>query len=163
MTNFVRYVSHQITASNQHGIHSPFVYDYVTKCLYKRQPQHASKSFNVLLQSILYFQLKSVKFLSDEEKLQQKAQEKLEVTFRENPPYDLIYLENPSQKIKLKDEEVHNDTIIFLNNIHKNVNNENTWTQLKNNKKITVSIDLFYCGLLFFRKEQLKEHFKIRI
>ena len=82
---------------------------------------------------------------------------------------DLIYIDPPfdskadyKKKIKLKDEEVHNQTVIFVEDIHKNEDSEKAWEQLKNDDNINVSIDLFYCGLLFFRKEQAKEHFKIR-
>ena len=36
------------------------------------------------------------------------------------------------------------------------------WQNIVKNKHITASIDLYYFGLIFFRKEQAKEHFIIR-
>jgi hypothetical protein len=36
------------------------------------------------------------------------------------------------------------------------------WEEIKNNKQVTVTIDLFYMGIVFLRKEQVKEHFLIR-
>lgn len=37
------------------------------------------------------------------------------------------------------------------------------WTIIKDHPKVTVTVDTFNWGLVFFRKEQLKEHFKIRV
>ncbi|MGB3948808.1 MAG: hypothetical protein WBM13_12550 [Bacteroidia bacterium] len=36
------------------------------------------------------------------------------------------------------------------------------WEEIKNNNQVTVTIDLFYMGIVFLRKEQVKEHFLIR-
>ncbi|HIE45904.1 MAG TPA: class I SAM-dependent methyltransferase, partial [Flavobacteriaceae bacterium] len=38
------------------------------------------------------------------------------------------------------------------------------WKYIKNHKKVTLTIDTFHLGFVFFRKEQFqKEHFTIRI
>jgi hypothetical protein len=37
------------------------------------------------------------------------------------------------------------------------------WEEIKTHPKVTVTIDTFYWGLVFFRNEQPKEHFKIRV
>jgi hypothetical protein len=39
---------------------------------------------------------------------------------------------------------------------------EEAWEIIKNNPKVTVTIDTFYLGFVFFRNEQKKEHFVIR-
>ncbi len=36
------------------------------------------------------------------------------------------------------------------------------WNEIINSEKVTVTIDLFYMGIAFIRKEQVKEHFSIR-
>ena len=59
--------------------------------------------------------------------------------------------------------KLSNDSMLLLDGIHKNRQNFEKWMQLKELKHVRVTIDLFYCGLVFFRKEQEKEHFKIRI
>lgn len=60
-------------------------------------------------------------------------------------------------------EKIHNDSMIFVKNIHRTKDATSIWKALKQNEMVTVSMDLFHCGILFFRKEQVKEHFKIRI
>ena len=39
---------------------------------------------------------------------------------------------------------------------------EEAWLEIQNHPEVTLTIDLFFIGLVFFRKEQAKEHFKIR-
>jgi len=37
------------------------------------------------------------------------------------------------------------------------------WEYIKAHPKVRVTVDVFECGIVFFRKEQEKEHFKIRV
>ena len=39
---------------------------------------------------------------------------------------------------------------------------EKAWDYIKSHEKVTVTIDLFFIGLVFFRKEQAKQDFVIR-
>lgn len=88
-------------------------------------------------------------------------------TVFDNPPYDLIYLDagdEESLPLITRDElEVHNDTIIMIRGIYNNTDTVKRWNTLLQSGRFTLSIDLFYCGLLFYRMEQATQHFKIRI
>jgi hypothetical protein len=81
-------------------------------------------------------------------------------------PFDIIYLEYPYPEFLnpvIQDNKYHNDSIVFVKNIHKNKEGTMNWELFKKSEEVTVSVDMYYCGVLFFRKEQVKEHFKIRI
>jgi hypothetical protein len=56
----------------------------------------------------------------------------------------------------------HNNSIIVINNIHQSKEIEEVWRKIITQKEVTISIDLFFIGLVFFRKEQVKENFIIR-
>ena len=57
----------------------------------------------------------------------------------------------------------HNSTIMVFNDIHGSEEMEQVWNEIRQNNVVTISIDLFGIGLVFFRKEQKqKEHFAIR-
>ena len=165
MYKLISYLKHVSHASNQHGVHSPFVYDYVTQCLYAKPKYKGSKSSRVLLKSIGYFSAKKIDVLSKNMELKTKVQQEFGLSSQEYGPYDIIYIENISEDVKtiLNEKHIHNNTMILLDNIHQNKNTTTLWKNLKQRKEITVTIDLFYCGVVFFRKEQAKEHFKIRI
>lgn len=54
------------------------------------------------------------------------------------------------------------DTIFVFDDIYWSEEMHSAWEQLKARPEVTASIDLFYMGLLFFRKDfKIKQHFKI--
>ena len=56
----------------------------------------------------------------------------------------------------------HNNSIVAIFNIHHSKEIEEVWKKIITQKEVTISIDLFFIGLIFFRKEQVKENFIIR-
>ena len=57
----------------------------------------------------------------------------------------------------------HNDTVFIFDDIHWSTEMEEAWEQIKAHPSVRVSIDTFYLGFVFFRKEQAREHFNIRL
>ena len=160
----LQYLKHFLTATNQHGVHSPFVYNYLTKCLYSKPNFQGSKSLNVLLKSIPYFSIEKFTTNSNSSQIENHILKEFELQATNEIPFDLIYFNYPEADIlSIHKENIHNDSMILVENIYQNKASNAIWTLLKKNKMITVSIDTFYCGILFCRKEQVKEHFKIRI
>jgi predicted O-methyltransferase YrrM len=39
---------------------------------------------------------------------------------------------------------------------------EKAWEEIKNHPQVTVTIDLFFIGLVYFKKDQTKQHFQLR-
>ncbi len=58
---------------------------------------------------------------------------------------------------------VHNDTVLIFDDIYWSKEMTAAWKEIAVHPKVTVSIDTFYWGLVFFRKEQEKESFTIRL
>lgn len=58
---------------------------------------------------------------------------------------------------------ITNDTVWIFDDIHWSEDMEAAWETIKNHPKVTVTIDTLQWGLVFFRYEQVKEHFIIRI
>lgn len=83
-------------------------------------------------------------------------------------PYQLIYFDgNHSKKATLEYFElllptITNETVWIFDDIHWSQDMEEAWESIKDHPKVTVTIDTFQWGLVFFRKEQPKEHFVIR-
>lgn len=58
---------------------------------------------------------------------------------------------------------VTNDSVWIFDDIHWSAEMEEAWDIIKQNPKVTVTIDTFQWGLIFFRREQEKENFVIRV
>ena len=53
--------------------------------------------------------------------------------------------------------------IIAIDDIHHSEEMERAWLELKQDQRVTTSMDLYHMGLLFVDKHYLKRHYKIRI
>lgn len=60
-------------------------------------------------------------------------------------------------------KKVHNDSVIIFDDIYWSKDMTVAWQKIITNENVTVSIDTFQWGLVFFRKEQPKQHFVIRV
>lgn len=163
---FLAYLKFFFTATNQHGVHSPFIYDFVTKCLYKKSKFKGDKTIRTLLKSIAYFKAKKVHITSKKTYVQSQVINTFPQIELDNHPYDIMYMDWPNAELfqsGITDNLYHNNTMILIKNIHQNKENSDNWELIKGNEKVKVSVDMFLCGVLFLRKEQAKEHFKIRI
>ncbi|HOZ75664.1 MAG TPA: class I SAM-dependent methyltransferase [Flavobacterium sp.] len=82
--------------------------------------------------------------------------------------FNLIYFDGNHQKdatlqyFDLLLSTATNHSVWIFDDIHWSVQMEQAWEIIKKNPKVTVTIDTFQWGLVFFRKEQQKEHFVIR-
>lgn len=57
----------------------------------------------------------------------------------------------------------HSETVFIFDDIHWSEGMERAWKEICQNPKVTLSLDLFHLGIVFFRKEQHeKEHFLLR-
>ena len=166
MYHFLSYLRFWFSATNQHGVHSPFVYNFVTKCLYKKYDNKGSKSDRVLLKSIAYFNAHYIDIAPNLLQLRNRVKNSYpDIEFNKQPA-DLIYMDSPNSELFhriLREDIYHNDTMVLIRSIYHNKESTQNWESFKENNKVSVSVDLFFCGALFFRKEQAKEHFKIRI
>ena len=81
--------------------------------------------------------------------------------------FDLVYFDgNHSKKATLDYFEallptISNDSVWIFDDIHWSAEMEEAWGIIKNHPKVSVTIDTFQWGIVFFRAEQKKEHFII--
>jgi predicted O-methyltransferase YrrM len=57
---------------------------------------------------------------------------------------------------------ITNDSVWIFDDIHWSQDMEEAWKIIQNHPKVTVTLDTFQWGIVFFRNEQKKEHFVIR-
>ena len=82
--------------------------------------------------------------------------------------FDLIYFDGNHQKQATLDyfesllPTITNDTVWIFDDIHWSLEMQEAWKIIQNHPKVTVTIDTYQWGFVFFRREQPKEHFIIR-
>lgn len=88
---------------------------------------------------------------------------------RNREHFSLIYFDGNHQKqatlgyFDLLLPTITNDSVWVFDDIHWSPAMEDAWETIKKHPKVTVTIDTFQWGFVFFRQEQPKEHFIIRV
>ncbi len=59
-------------------------------------------------------------------------------------------------------DHIHNDSVFIFDDIHWSADMERAWETIKAHPAVTVTIDLYRVGIVFFRREQPKQHFVLR-
>ncbi|WP_432409960.1 O-methyltransferase [Rasiella sp. SM2506] len=253
---FKSYLNFLIRASNQHGVHSPFVYNLVTNCLYdkKQYPayatlkEHRKKLFadtstisitdfgagsrvfksnkrpvnaiaknagisvkrqQLLFRLVTYFKPETILELGTSLGMGTIAMalgaplvtintvegckttsaiantyfddfgiknvtiktEPFETFFQQtiSEVFTFVYIDgNHSKEATLHNfstllKYAHNDSVFIFDDIYWSPEMTEAWQEIIAHPKVTVSIDTFQWGLVFFRKEQPKQHFSIRL
>lgn len=93
----------------------------------------------------------------------------LDNILEDDPAFDLIYFDGNHQKEFTLEyfnkllPTAHNDSVFIFDDIHWSGDMEQAWEEIKVHPRVRVSIDTFQWGLVFFRQEQVKQHFTIRV
>jgi predicted O-methyltransferase YrrM len=58
--------------------------------------------------------------------------------------------------------KVHENSLLIFDDIYWSKGMKEAWEEIKSHPQVTVTIDLFWIGLVYFKKDQAKEHFKIK-
>lgn len=181
-------VKFYLNAKNAYGLHSPYVFDFYnsvkehSKSL-KSSPEtidrFSKKESRIILSIIKNLKHATVlvisdegqtagnwsrSFLSDSEVLFSKSL----VNLANSPSkFDLIIL-HKLLSINQKELEdylpalISNNSTVIIPHIHASKDLINRWKSLTKNNYVRVSMDLFFIGVLLFRKESTKQDFRIR-
>ncbi len=86
-----------------------------------------------------------------------------------NAKTDLAFLDGNHRKVPtiIYFEQIlttaHNDTIFIFDDIYWSTEMEEAWKVIQQHPAVTLTIDLFFIGIVFLRKEfKVKQHFSIR-
>ncbi|OBX25955.1 methyltransferase family protein [Gelidibacter algens] len=256
MYQLIAYLKFLLKSNNQHGVHSPFVYNLVTKCFYdtsKHDEYNAiasyrdellkndnvikitdfgsgskvfksdnrsikaiaktsgttSKNTKLLFRMVRYFQprhilelgtnlgigtqamalanpdaniitiegcpeilkvathLFSNKNFTNIHSIQGSFQDKIQELSPSK--WDFIFFDGHHSKeatlayFEMLLPTAHNNSVFIFDDIYWSKGMTDAWKIIKEHPQVTVTVDTFNWGIVFFRKEQPKEHFKIRV
>ncbi len=140
----------------------------MTYCLYDKtkysQYRSLSKQQKIILGIINYFQPKTIFEISNVSVLKKYNIKPLTYNSSVEQKIDFIYFQKPClEEFKKMLSTITNDSVWVIANIYKNEESRQNWQAIQQNPVVTVTVDTFSLGIIFFRKEQAKEHFLIRI
>ena len=81
---------------------------------------------------------------------------------------DFVYFDGNHRKSATLDyfqqclQKVNNDTIFVFDDIYWSKGMTGAWEEIKSHQQVSVSIDLFQLGIVFFRKESAKQDFILK-
>lgn len=184
------YTSFLWNSIDDHGIHSPFMFRFVSKAFYARGPRLSKKEHKVqnmqvgypqaeLMYRILNYMRPAKSFVIGEDA--DKVIEMLRYAGEENkiklwffsPMAPIpggadftVVADTKKEAIMASFErilsDIHNDTVCIIPNIHDTPQTEAAWQEIINHPNVTVTVDLYHLGLVFFRREQVHQHFMVR-
>jgi len=83
-------------------------------------------------------------------------------------PLDFAFLDGNHRKAPSIDyfeqclEHIHEHSILVFDDIHWSTEMKEAWEEIKAHPQVTLTIDLFFMGLVFFRSDfKVKQHFKL--
>ena len=172
LKNILETIVFYFKSTNEHGVHSPFVFDFLTKCLYQKNNKQKelikegnlnSKTTQAIFRILNYFKPQTICYVGHELMNQNILFENINVikheNLEQNIKVDAIIISKAIdfEEFENFSKEIHNDSFCLMLPSSKIL-----WNSIKNHKKVTVTIDCNHFMLVFFRKEQPKQNFLIR-
>lgn len=146
---------HRLTANTRHGTHSPFVYRLLDEVIY------AERRANEPLDKIerLMMRLRGRFTPGHEHRLGAGL-----------PPHAVDFItmdgisDTETEQAQLQQlwPRLHLGSVLVVRNMYCDTARKKLWRMIQAKPEVTVTIDLFHVGLVFFHKGQAKEDFKIR-
>ena len=154
--------SFYFNSTNQHGVHSPFVFNLITKCLYSSVNQKITNSIpfqtkkhKTIHRLLHYFNEPNPQIIASQNNSNSSSNK---VNY-----IDVDYCIQNKIKIEIILSNTSNDTCFIFDNIHTTASNQAFWKSIIQNPVFSATIDTFHLGIAFVRKEQKKQHFTIRM
>jgi hypothetical protein len=189
--NIREYLKYIRKAKDLHGVHSPFVYAFNEQVLHKASKNNKADNLILMTSShkklvnriIGYFQCRNIFWITNK---QGEKETYLQITPREDGQIQLKserirfeeYKKYPAPDLLLLDlsdptnwrpafqryaSRLSKDSLVIITSIHQSLEHTRAWEQLIDSPGVSLSIDLFKTGLLFFKEDMRdKQHFILK-
>lgn len=164
------YLQFWFSAYNEHGTHSPFVFNLLTKGLYPTDPRWkgVSRKEQFIDRLVVYFAPQQMATLEGKISKSLKADIPI-VTYQADSSvgYDCILFQGTEVQtwpsVAGVAQTMHNDSLWIIDRREKEASVEKYWQEVVASTEMIVTLDFYYFGVAFKRKEQRKQHFNLRL
>ncbi|HEY0975893.1 MAG TPA: class I SAM-dependent methyltransferase [Flavobacteriales bacterium] len=100
--------------------------------------------------------------------VQGRFADRLPEVLRNHPRIDLAFLDGHHERAATGDlfhrllPHLHGNSLLVFDDIHWSPGMHAAWEEVKAHPQVTVTVDLFDMGLVFFHSGQAKEHFRLK-
>ena len=165
-----KYLRFWFSAYNEHGIHSPFVFNLLTRGLYPADVRWKgqSRKEQFVDRLLAYFTPGQLTTLDGERPRGVNTSIPVEsFQMEEEKNCDAILFQGTNAKAWPTVQEVaqrmHNNSLWIVDRRNKEMSIEKYWQDVVASEEMIVTLDFYYFGVAFKRKEQLKQHFELRL
>jgi|SRR5690606_2081956 len=153
------YLNYLWTSNNQHGVHSPFVYQLLTKALYRNNKTPHSDLLLAWKNEYKIKDKRKIKIINRALNYFNDASFKTAHTgnYTADRTWYVSILEH--SQLEIGNKLIHHPFII-IDHIDKQ---HEKWKKISQDSMVTLSLDFYTIGFLFYKPGQHKENFKIRI
>ncbi len=151
---YVDYALHFLTSHSRHGTHSPFVYQLVDEVIYvpRKKQESPDKVERLICRLVSRFSPGCVFRIGDPQPTR---------------PLDFViadgdHMETVASQLWQLWPQLHAGSVLILIGIYRNSEMKELWRTIQERSDVTVTVDLFHLGLVFFHEGQAKEDFRIR-
>jgi predicted O-methyltransferase YrrM len=94
--------------------------------------------------------------------------EQLPKVIEQHPFLDFVFIDGNHRKEATLNyfnwclPKMHENSVIIFDDIYWSKGMQQAWEEIKQHPQVSITIDLFWIGLVFFKKGQAKENFKIK-